>query len=157
MGRKYFGILWLVLVVLSGSVAHADEAAAERRAVALARNIASPFCPGRSLDACPSPRAAQWRRDIHAWTAAGASDQQVRSRLQSRVPGFDLDAHPLGAKGWLLPAGAAGIATLVLLAALPRLLRRRRDATPEPSGADGASRDDLDERLDQELKRLDAW
>jgi len=56
----------------SDGAAEVDADAAQQRAGGIIARTASPFCPGKTLEACPSPGAAEWRADIRRWTAAGA-------------------------------------------------------------------------------------
>lgn len=121
------------------------------RAVSIYRNTQSPFCPGRTLDDCPSPDAATWRADIRRWVDEGASGAEIRARLQDRVPGFDLSGRA-GVPGLGFAIGAF---TLVALALGTRFFvrrRRRSDPTIEPD-ADPTRDEELDARLDDELAR----
>ena len=71
------------------SAPRSAQMAAARRAQQLAGATMSPFCPGKTIDACPSPRAGAWRADLRRWTAEGVDSAEIRRRLQARVPGFD--------------------------------------------------------------------
>ncbi len=113
-----------------------------RRAYALAGDMMSPFCPGRTLTDCPSPNAAAWREEIRAWVDAGLPDAEIRTRLQARIPEKDLSAVPRGVFGWALP-GLILLAGLVILAAA---LRRVTAAKGEPG-----LEPDLDPELEAEL------
>ena len=122
-----------------------------RQVQSIVRNTASPFCPGKTLDSCPSPKASAWRQDIHAWVAEGVPDSEIRDRLQERVPGFDLALPPVRA-GWLIPLSAVALSTLWFLVMARRTRPRRR---ADASTARPAHRSDLDARLDRELAMLD--
>ena len=139
-------------LVAAGLVRADADAALSRQAQAVARNTMSPFCPGKTIDSCPSPRAEAWRRDIRAWLAAGATRAEIMQRLQSRAPTFDLEGRPGRGWDWLIPVGAMAVATLWLCV----LWRRHR---PQPKEGDSRSetleRDELDRRIDADLARLE--
>jgi cytochrome c-type biogenesis protein CcmH/NrfF len=134
-----------------------DEAALSRRTQGLSRTIMSPFCPGKTIDSCPSPRAQAWREEIRGWLAEGASAEEITARLQARAPGFDLSGRPGAGWDWALPVGAMALATLWLLLYLRRL--RTGEAGPRRESHTTASRpkrlEALDARLDEELARLE--
>lgn len=121
-----------------------------RQVQSIVRTTNSPFCPGKTLDSCPSPRAAEWRRDINEWVADGVSENEIRNRLQERAPGFDLDPQPL-ASGWVIPLIAVVLSTLWLILVARSLLQppppQRRSSPPIDAS--------LDARLDEELTQLE--
>ncbi len=124
----------------------------DREAQSVIRSTASPFCPGKTLDSCPSPKASEWRRDVHAWAKDGVPATEIRSRLQARTPGFDLSIRPARWSGWI-PVAALLFSTFVMWLVARRLLRKQRRTTaPRPGGAE--HRDELDRRLDEEISRL---
>ena len=131
-----------VLVASASSAQTVTDSDTERsrRAYALAGDMMSPFCPGRTLADCPSPNAAAWREEIRLWVDAGTPDAVIRARLQARMPGTDLAAGPRGPLGWALP----GLILLAGLGILVAALRRVTRAAWEP---------DLDPELEAELLR----
>lgn len=145
-------ILVLVWAAAACAPLPPDEVSNESRQVQdIVRNTASPFCPGKTLDSCPSPRAAEWRRDVHQWVEEGVPEPQIRERLQARVPDFDLSIPPVK-WGWLIPVLALALSTLwfVVMARRFRSRSHSRQSRLEPR-----TRDELDARLDQELAQLD--
>lgn len=140
------------LLAFGCASAPAEDAPVEGRQVqSIVRNTASPFCPGKTLDSCPSPKAGEWRRDIHRWVADGVAGPEIRDRLQARVPGFELSIPPVKF-GWVIPVVAVTLSTWWLIAMARRFMRR---GTPggfvEPPPGVHA----LDARLDEELARVD--
>ncbi|HJK96449.1 MAG TPA: hypothetical protein RMF84_04470 [Polyangiaceae bacterium LLY-WYZ-14_1] len=143
-----------------------DPEQADRRAAGIISRTASPFCPGKTLEACPSPGAAEWRADIRDWTAQGLDATAIRERLQARAPGFDLRQSPGGV--WPLFV-AIGLLSLVALGlGAWRLVRRGGQtdtpggdgppsvdapASPAPTGS-APTRDPYDDRLDEALDRM---
>jgi len=148
----------VVLILAVAPAARAQETRAQetdaRRAVAIERETMSPFCPGMSLYACPSPAAEEWRRDIQRWVDEGVGEREIRRRLQARVPDFDLSGRPAGDRSWTLPAVAGVLATLLLVVAAVRVRRRGGDA-PDPPSEETDDRGELDARLDEELASLE--
>ncbi len=119
----------------------------------IVRTTNSPFCPGKTLDSCPSPRAAAWRRDINAWVEEGVAAPEIRTRLQERVPGFDLDVPPVKT-GWIIPLLALLLSTLWLIIVARSLTQPpppRRTLPPDPE-----KKASLEARLDDELARFEA-
>jgi cytochrome c-type biogenesis protein CcmH/NrfF len=127
-----------------------EDRAESQQVQAIVRTTNSPFCPGKTLDSCPSPRASEWRQDINEWVAAGVPDEEIRARLQERAPGFDLTIAPVES-GWLIPMVAVLLSTLWLLI----VGRALRGPAPPPRSRPPSNYASLDARLDEELARLE--
>jgi cytochrome c-type biogenesis protein CcmH/NrfF len=127
-----------------------EEASESRQVQSIVRTTNSPFCPGKTLDSCPSPRAAAWRQDINAWVTEGVPEGEIRGRLQERVPGFDLGIAPVKS-GWVIPVVAVVLSTLWLLLVARALTGPAPPRRSRPPVIDKS----LDARLDEELARLD--
>ena len=141
-----------LLLALSCAPVPADEAPPESRQVqGIVRNTLSPFCPGKTLDSCPSPKAGEWRRDIRAWVAEGVPESEIRTRLQERVPDFNLSIPPVKS-GWVIPVVALVLSTLWFIV---MALKFRRRGPIQREGETGGREPNLDARLDEELARLD--
>lgn len=141
----------LTVVLGYASVSAQDVPTESRQAQVIVRNTASPFCPGKTLDSCPSPKAAEWRQDVHQWVAQGVPQDEIRDRLQARVPGFDLSIPPVK-WGWVIPVLALALSTLWFVVMARRV--RRGKGSRRPASAPERE-DSLDARLDQELAQLD--
>jgi len=140
-----------LLLFGSASVAADDTPTESRRVQSIVRNTASPFCPGKTLDSCPSPKAGEWRRDIRGWVADGVPEPEIRDRLQVRVPGFDLSIPPVKS-GWLIPVVATALSTLWLVV----MARRFRGGGEKPRRLEASRQDpQLEARLNEELATLD--
>lgn len=169
---------WLVLVVTLYSpvaLAASSETAQQQlqRSAEIYKTTMSPFCPGRTLDACPSPNATAWRDDIRRWVAEGLSTEDIRRRLKERTD-QDLTGAPSTALDAVLPFGAT-VLSLVLLGVLLRLLVKPNTPTPTPANTSASSgretfatkeqskssthekvsEEELEDRLERELKQLD--
>jgi cytochrome c-type biogenesis protein CcmH/NrfF len=176
-------------LALAPAAARADEPAVaaapdtrspeerERVAESIAQSIMSPFCPGRTVSACPV--AGPWRDDIRKMVDEGVDPDEIKRILAARVPEHNLMGVPKNRLGWVLPVGLGVIAVGFLVWLLRRLVGPRAgaadassktptDATPQasaPGAADGAKVDptvaarangeDYDERLDQELESFE--
>ena len=140
-----------VFLVVGCAQARGEDSTGESRQVqGIVRTTNSPFCPGKTLDSCPSPRAAAWRQDINQWVGEGVPETEIRSRLQARVPNFDLGIAPV-TSSWVIPAIAIVLSTLWLMIvgrSFTQPRPPRRDSLPAHDNA-------LDARLDKELARLD--
>ena len=175
------GAATLAPAALAPSLAWADEAApaaagsklppdeVERQAEAIARSIMSPFCPGRTVSACPN--AGPWREDIRKWVGEGVDADEIKRRLGERVPEHNLMGVPKNRLGWVLPVGL-GIGAIGILVFLLRYLvspkasggaaARPEPAAPAPKAkatanpaVARANGEDYDARLEQELDTLE--
>ena len=149
--RLWLGGYLALMVGTTALTARGDSGSVDRRTQAIARETMSPFCPGKTIDACPSPAARAWRADIRAWVARDVTSEEIHRRLQSRVPQFDLEGRPGRAWDWALPLGAFALMTGWLL----WLLVRGRNAREQRLVPEEPQDDELDARLNAELR--DAW
>lgn len=129
---------WLALVLgagiaIAGLAAHAQSP--ERPSgwgYHLANELMSPYCPGRTLNDCPSSQASELKRWILAQEAAGRREADVETELYARYGDVILQApraSGFGLAAYVLPvlavlAGATLIATF--------LRRQRPSNTSEP-------------------------
>lgn len=126
--RRVLAIAAALLVVAVPAYAAPQDVANE-----ISREMMSPYCPGVTLQACPSEASRDLRLRIAGWAERGMSKAAIWERLEAEF-GSDIRATPgtdgSGLWAWVLPIGAtlAGIALAVTLA-----LRwsRRRAASPE--------------------------
>lgn len=146
-----FPAVLLALALACASASAEDAPNESRRVQSIVRHTASPFCPGKTLDSCPSPKAGEWRRDIHRWVSDGVPEPEIRDRLQARVPGFDLSIPPVKS-GWVIPSIAVALSTLWLIV-MARRFYRSSQGSPEPRRFEVSEA--LDARLDDELTQLD--
>lgn len=130
---------------------------------ALAHELMSPFCPGRTLAACTSEQAAEMRQWILLQEASGATREEVIAVLQSRYGDVILSAPAAegwGLAAWLLPGAAVLIGALLAAIVLRKLVaapKRNRgpsaEAVAAPTGPASAGGDDaaLERLIDAEL------
>ena len=100
----------LVAVLLLPGSAAAQEAregtagaeAPPNWAYQMAHDLMSPYCPGRTLSACPSEQAAELRQWILFQAAAGQTREEIEASLHERFGAAILSAPK--AEGWGLSA-----------------------------------------------------
>jgi len=96
----------LASLALSG-VALGQAAEPQGWAYALADEIMSPFCPGRTLDDCPSPQAESLRLWLIVQEAAGRSRDDVLDQLYEQY-GDEIRPAPkaegIGITAYAMPA-----------------------------------------------------
>jgi cytochrome c-type biogenesis protein CcmH/NrfF len=109
----------------------------ERQAEAISRSIMSPFCPGRTVSACPV--AGPWRDDIRKWVGEGVDADEIKRRLAERAPEHNLMGAPKNRLGWALPLGLGALAVGVLVFLLRYLVSPRAagqaSSGTKPAGA----------------------
>ncbi len=156
--------MWRALVGLGLLAALAFPAwSADSWGYQISHELMSPFCPGRTLAACPSDKADELRSWILLQEAAGASREDVEATLVKRY-GEQILPAPLprdltGIAGYAVP-----ILAIVAGAPLVFWLLRRLTASPAssvaslstPAPAAGPIDDDLAAEVDRELRELDA-
>ena len=113
-----------------------QPAAAQMETPPLARDIIdqsmSPFCPGLTLQACPSPSADSLRRDIVARVRAGEPRDVILGRMYtefgSAVRGAP-EVSGFGLVAWVAPA----VVVVLGFVMLTRWLRRRAGGSFVPN------------------------
>ena len=148
----------LLIALCSGGAIEAAEAEPEW-GYALAHELMSPYCPGRTLAACPSEQAAEVRQWILLQEAAGATREEVIANLEIRF-GEQIHSAPeargWGLAAWGLPAGALALGALVVVWVLRRMVKGQGRSSPSPApGVGNRGAQDGDTRAqDAELERL---
>ncbi len=94
-------------------------------------SIMSPFCPGRTLSACPSGQAKDLRTEIGGWLNQGYTEDAVYNLLRTRY-GESVTGVPEGSGFGLLGWVAPGLFLLFALLIVMRKLRSMRGATEQP-------------------------
>jgi cytochrome c-type biogenesis protein CcmH/NrfF len=136
-------------------------------AYSLAHDLMSPFCPGRTLAACPSPQADELRQWILFQAAAGQSREEIEKTLFERFGDAMLSA-PKAEGGWgvsayLIPIGGFVVGGAFVFFVIARLARGGREAAEREAkllpvkvvAATGPSLNDaeLERLVDEELAR----
>jgi len=167
--RRFVGVAalaWVVPLAMPGAAvtAAADAGAAPvvqelSWAYAMAHDLMSPFCPGRTLAQCPSPKADDLRQWIVLQAAAGRTREDIEQSLFQRF-GDVILSTPRASGGWGLSAYVIPIASfllggVVVLLVLRRLVQPHRSPPPETPGSGSGLADDteLERLVDRELAR----
>jgi cytochrome c-type biogenesis protein CcmH/NrfF len=82
----------------------------------------SPYCPGRTLEACPSPDALAVREEIPPALRAGEPPDAIKTRIEARF-GQAVVGLPQTPLGRALPILLLALGAGVLAFALRRLVR----------------------------------
>jgi cytochrome c-type biogenesis protein CcmH/NrfF len=148
-----FAVAWI------GLSAPRVSAEAESWGYALAHELMSPYCPGRSLAACTSDQAAELRQWILIQEAAGASQEEVVAILGQRF-GDVIRSSPepegWGLAAWLLPGAVVLLGALAVVGVLRGMVAKparessaasRAPSTRLPTG-------ELAQGADAEIARL---
>ncbi len=98
----------------------------------LSESLMSPFCPGRTLSACPSEEAVKLRSEIRGMFKEGKGEEEIQGVLVSRY-GADIRGIPaadgVGVLIWAAPATFLFLSLLLLIF----FVRRNRGIVP-PAG-----------------------
>jgi cytochrome c-type biogenesis protein CcmH/NrfF len=161
MIRNLLKVLVCIVASVSLSV-EADERSEllDRQSYELYQQVFSPFCPGRSLNDCPSSKAHELKLEMRAQLENGVPPQTILEGVFAKF-GEKYRAVPaykgFGKLVWWVPFGfvALGLATASGLV----LRRRKQDASarPSPSSTNGASpiSADIEAQIERELSALD--
>ena len=143
--------------LFAGSTAQAEPVATplEQQLEQIAQEIndstMSPYCPGRTLGACPSPQARDLRNQVHDWLKEGQSPSQVQERLIAmfgqEVTGVP-KAEGFGFMAWFGPIIFLGLFLVAILYAIKRMQKRSAIRKVPPLHAD----DQMKTRIENELR-----
>src|SRR5687768_14641008 len=104
----------------------------------VAGRMMSPFCPGLTLEECPSDQASRLRTEIDQMVGRGDTNAEIDDWIVDNFGEVAL-ARPGGPAAWVAPP-------LVMLAGLGAVLlflkRRNRTAEPRPAGPAELSAED---------------
>jgi cytochrome c-type biogenesis protein CcmH/NrfF len=155
-GARFAARLILGLALVLGSASSASAAEESSWGYALAHELMSPFCPGRTLAACPSDKAAELRQWILLQEAAGATRTQVIAQLHQQF-GDVIDSSPeaegWGLAAWLLPIAALLGGGAIVILVLRRMTGGGDAASLEPAAAAIAQTAAIDSD-DADLERI---
>ena len=144
MWRSSLSLLALLAALCAPAALAGASEEVSQRAHSMAREVMSPFCPGRTLADCPSPDAAALRGQIRTMLEDGVSEEQVRTQLREQY-GDVVVGVPRSAVGWVLPGVLLALGVGVLIYAL-----RRLSASPETAAAPVDA--ELEAELDADLQ-----
>jgi cytochrome c-type biogenesis protein CcmH/NrfF len=129
--------------------------ALDREATNLYQQVFSPFCPGRSLNDCPSSKAAELKDQMRAELEAGKAPEVILNEVIQKF-GEQYRAVPrftgVGMFVWLVPMGFVAIG---LLLAVGISMRRKRGGASESTLSAPALSAEDERRIQDELSRLE--
>ncbi len=155
MATRAGGVVALLMLVgTSVAVAEAQVNVA-REASSIAHSLMSPFCPGMTLAACPSPNAATVRLEITDRLRHGDTRDAIVADLKARFGEAVASAPPARGVGLLFWIAPPFLAVGVLFAVAVAFRGSVPEDEPAASGVDAASTAAITARLDDELADLD--
>ncbi len=107
-----------------------SDARAEQVQAELANELMSPYCPGRTIAACPSGQARKLEDHILAEAKAGKSRAEIEDSLVARFGAQIVGYAPQPAV--MYGAAALGALGLVMIAAAGRRWLRRSRVVSQP-------------------------
>ena len=143
----------LAVLLLAAS---ASGSAEETWGYDLADSLMSPYCPGRALPECPSPKAAQLREWILEQAKDGRSRADVETEIYARF-GDRIRQAPkaegVGLVSYVVPVLVFLVGGLIVVI----FLRRAHSGRPEVASAavpttSTARDEDLERLLDEQLR-----
>jgi len=145
------------LFLLSGASAQAQDAtsALDARAYDMYQQVLSPFCPGRSLNDCPSSKAHELKQEMRQKLEQGVAPETIIEEVFVKF-GEQYRAVPsysgFGKLVWWVPGGFL-LAGVGIIAVLARGKRRAPAVKHVPS--DTALSDEMRRTIERELESLD--
>jgi cytochrome c-type biogenesis protein CcmH/NrfF len=152
-----FIVALVAAISVGGPYLVADERseALDREATNLYQQVFSPFCPGRSLNDCPSSKAGELKDEMRAELEAGKSPEVILNEVFQKY-GDQYRAVPqfsgLGVLVWLVPIGFVAIGLAV---AVGVSISRKKTASVAVSQNKPALSADEERRIQEELSKLD--
>lgn len=155
--RAACGAFLLAATVAAGAASADTGARPVEGEIALESRLIAPCCWTQTLDVHESPLASSLRSEIHARLGRGESTDVVEADLVERY-GERLRAVPRGSDSRRAVPVIVAASMLVSALGLAWIVRRWRSRAPSASEprAVPSSRDDYDDLLDDELRRMDA-
>lgn len=153
--RAVVAILATVLFLSASARADERSEALDKQSYEMYQQVFSPFCPGRSLNDCPSSKAHELKAEMRAKLEEGVPREQILGAVFERF-GDKYRAVPLfegvGRWVWLAP-----ICFLVLGLAVASTVafRRKRSVSGATKGFTSGISPELQQQIDQELSKLD--
>jgi cytochrome c-type biogenesis protein CcmH/NrfF len=156
--KHIWGIVCSLVVAACMMVAHATDSRDEidRKAHDLYQKVFSPFCPGRSLNDCPSSKAQELKADMRAKLESGVPPDTILEGVFETF-GEKYRAIPqysgVGKLVWWVPLGFLAIGLIVVIMTTSR---HRRSSSPRDDVTTGSVAPETKEAIEKELASLDS-
>lgn len=147
----------LALCALSLATAYADPGseALDNKSYEMYQQVFSPFCPGRSLNDCPSSKAQELKAEMRQKLEQGTAPEIILEGVFAQF-GDKYRAVPVfegfGRMVWIAPFGFVVIG---LIGAIIVVLRRKKGDLRSNSRTQIKISAALQDRINQELTKLD--
>lgn len=132
-----------------------NQEAIDREATNLYQQVFSPFCPGRSLNDCPSSKAGELKDEMRAELEAGKSPEVILNEVFKKY-GDQYRAVPqfsgVGVLVWLVPIGFVAIGLAV---AVGVSISRKRTSSASVASQKPVLSAEEERRIQEELSKLD--
>lgn len=149
MGAVIFAVLFAGFAAVATADAPGDDEVS-RITRQVSQEIYSPYCPGQTLQMCPSSNAAETRREIQQMARQGMDADQIKRQLLDRYGDEYEMVEPSSTDEMALLGGIVG-GLLIAVAAVGFFVGRLRDGDgdfDEPEFGDGDDPEG-DEYLDE--------
>lgn len=161
MSRRIVAALLCIFVAIAPQI-RADERkdALDKQAYDLYQQVFSPFCPGRSLNDCPSSKAHELKLEMRAQLESGVPPQTILEDVFAKF-GEKYRAIPayegFGKLVWWVPLGFVLLGLVLAYGVVARRARRRSD---EESRTRSNTREpqlsaDMQAEIERELSALE--
>jgi cytochrome c-type biogenesis protein CcmH len=144
-----------ISMVVSAAFADERSEALDKEATTLYQQVFSPFCPGRSLNDCPSSKAGELKDEMRAQLEAGKSGEEVLQEVFQRY-GDQYRAVPkfsgVGVLVWLVPVG---FVTLGLAIAVALSIRRKTGADRQAVAPAQRLSTEEERKIQEELAKIE--
>jgi cytochrome c-type biogenesis protein CcmH len=150
-----FALCWAGFVGVHGVVADERSEALDREATTLYQQVFSPFCPGRSLNDCPSSKAGELKDEMRAELEAGKSPEVILQEVFQKYGDQYRAVPPFAGVGmlvWLVPIGFVVIG-LIAAVAVSNSRKKNVGAASRPTTSHLSEEDER--RIQEELSKLD--
>ncbi len=147
---KVFSIIAFILCFAAAAQSQELSTKIESQTHEISGDVMSPFCPGRSLNDCPSSSATDLRNQISQMLTEGKTREEVLGELYKKY-GDEIRAMPkkqgFGLVGWLSPLAFV----LLGLSILTFWIKKHRPETDQPVIKSELSADML-KRIEEEVR-----
>lgn len=161
MSRRLLVFLFCLIAAVSSFV-EADERkeVLDKQAYELYQQVFSPFCPGRSLNDCPSSKAHELKIEMRAQLENGVPPQTILEGVFAKF-GEKYRAIPayqgFGKLVWWVPLGFVLIGLVAACGLVGRRAKQGRDSKSSGASVSSAGHisPDIQAQLERELSELE--
>lgn len=153
--RIFLALIAALLFSRAHAYADARSEALDKESYEMYQQVFSPFCPGRSLNDCPSSKAHELKVEMRQKLEQGVAPDVILQDVFARF-GDKYRAVPLfegfGRMVWLAPVAFLGVG---FLSALAVVFRRKQSSSKKNSSKQSQISAELEQQIQEELSNLD--